>query len=261
MPAGLFVENLQMTYGKVRALTDVSFEVGPGTCLGLLGPNGAGKTSLLHCLVGLQRPTRGVVELLDMDGNQLPIGQEVGFAPDDLPMPDLLTGNEYLELVSGLRGLRGGRSTFLEIAGVLRLDDAMDRLVGNYSHGMRRKLSLVAAIMHHPHVLVLDEPLRGLDPESSALTKRIIQTYVASGRVVILSTHDLLVAEQVCDRILVLDKGCMLGVGTVSELCSSAGRDTLEEAFLALTGIEKAAEHLAESLATALGRFQDDADT
>lgn len=249
----LTVSGLTKSYGSVRALEGVSFDAPPGACVGILGPNGAGKSTLLHCLAGLLESDTGVITLTEGQ-RSVPIRDGLGFAPDDLPMPDLLSGKEYLRMMTALRGLRLTDDDHLAMFATFRLEKAINRLLGDYSHGMRRKLSLLGAVAHHPGVLVLDEPLRGLDPESSAVIKRVVRTWRESGRCVVLSTHDLLVAQQLCDRILILAEGQAVSFGTTQELCQLAGRATLEEAFLVLTGLESHVEDLAEEMLSLIER-------
>jgi len=247
----LRIEGLCKSYGPVVAVADVSFSVDGGTCFGLLGPNGAGKSTVLHTLGGLTSPDKGdfvLDDCSDESGSQITLRHTLGFAPDDLPMPDLLSGIEYLELLAGLRHMRINSDELTTLAETVRLGDALQRLVGDYSHGMRRKLSLLGAMMHSPEVLVLDEPMRGLDPETNAIVKNVIRHYTGQGKIVILSTHDMLVASQMCDRILIMDRGRAVAAGSTDEICRQAGRETLEEAFLALTGIEQDVAEMSDSL-------------
>jgi len=233
------VTSLTKAYRDVAALRDVSFAVSSGATVGVLGPNGAGKSTLLHCLTGLVVPDAGTITIAGAPSGEADLHSWVGFAPDDLPMPDLLTGWELLDLVASLRAVQVDAGQLRSYARAFRLDGSLNRLVGDYSHGMRRKLSLLAAMMHSPQVLVLDEPLRGLDPESGAIVKQIIASYRASGRAVILSTHDMLLAEQLCDDVLVLHHGRSLAFGTVAAIGERTDTADLERAFLALTGLER----------------------
>jgi ABC-2 type transport system ATP-binding protein len=240
----LDVVDVTRDYGRSRVLDRVAFHARGGVMTGLLGPNGAGKSTLLHIVTGLLAPTSGTVRV---DGS--PVGSaeargRLGFCSDDLPQPELLTGREYLDLVQGIRGLRVGDDTLHLLCTGMRLDGAIDRLIASYSHGMKRKLQLVAAVLHRPRVLVLDEPFRGLDPESSAIMKRLLRSYAADGAAVIVSTHDLLVAEQLCDDVVVLREGRVVLAGAVDELRGRGDR-SLEDRFLAATGLDAASEESA----------------
>ncbi len=239
-------------YGTRYVVQDVSIDVEHGRITGLLGPNGAGKSTILHCLTGVVTPDDGAVLL----GGELLTPQlrrtRLGFCPDDLPMPDLLTAREYLQLLTGVRQVRVRASALDEMLAGLGLLEASGSLVSTYSHGMKRKLQLVAALLHRPDVLVLDEPFRGLDPESSAILKDLLVRYAAADRAVLISTHDLLVAEQMCDQVAVLAAGRLVAVAAPSELTQAQG-DTLEDAFLALTGLRERAHASAEKFFSGLG--------
>jgi ABC-2 type transport system ATP-binding protein len=240
----LDVADITRDYGRHRVLDAVTFRARGGALTGLLGPNGAGKSTLLHIVTGLLAPTSGTVLVDGAPNGTVAARRSLGFCPDDLPQPELLTGREYLDLVQGIRGLRVGDDVLHLLCTGMRLDGAIDRLIASYSHGMKRKLQLVAAVLHRPRVLVLDEPFRGLDPESSAIMKRLLRSYAAGGAAVIVSTHDLLVAEQLCDDVVVLRDGRVVLAGAVDEL-RGAGDRTLEERFLTATGLDTASEESA----------------
>lgn len=249
----LLAHGLTKSYGRVPGITEVDLELHRGTITGLLGPNGAGKSTLLHCLTGLQTSDTGTVMV-----DQIPVSQpgaraRIGFAPDDLAMAELLTGWEFLDLVDSLARRPSSRSQWLAQARALRLDGALDRLILGYSHGMRRKLSLLAAISHHPDVLICDEPLRGLDPETTVLLKKVITALAAGGAAVLISTHDLLVAAQLCDQVVVLADGTVVASGPVGKVVGDSGEADLELAFLRLTGLQGTAELDAAALLAALG--------
>lgn len=228
----LRADAISKRYGSRTVLSDVSFEARAGEVTGLLGPNGAGKSTLLHVLIGVARPTSGTSSRT---------GAEPGFCPDDLPLPELLTAREYLGLVQGVRRVRIPDPAIELMASGLRLGGHLDALVGTYSHGMKRKLQLIAALLHSPHVLILDEPFRGLDPESGAIMRALITGYAGAGNTVLFSTHDLLLAQRLCHRVVVLGDGRVTAAGTVDEVIGEHA--DLESSFLAHTGLgELAAE-------------------
>jgi len=219
----------------------VSFALEEGAVTGLIGANGAGKSTLLHILVGLLEPTSGNVLIDETGPGTRRLEDRIGFCPDDLPQVELLTGREYLALTAGLRRLPHRPDAEKELLAGMRLDHAADRLVAGYSHGMKRKLQLVAALLHLPEVLILDEPFRGLDPESSAIMKGLLTSYAERGNTVLISTHDLLVAEQMCSRVLVIGNGTVLADTSVDALREHRTGATLEAAFLRLTGLDETA--------------------
>lgn len=229
-------------YRSVTAVLDVSFELEKGRVYGLLGPNGSGKTTCLHLMTGL----------IDADEGELVVGGipiedsesrlHFGFAPDDLPLPGALTGREYLALHDSLRGRDDGERAF-DLLLAFDLLDAVDRQIEEYSHGMRRKIQIVAATMHVPELLILDEPFRGLDPDSVAVLRHTIKSLATTGRTVLIATHDMTRAHTDCDQVMILDRGSIVGDGTPDELVANygSGRD-LETAFFALTGRAESAE-------------------
>lgn len=227
-------DGITMRYGSRRVLESVSFEASAGEVTGLLGPNGAGKSTLLHILVGLAPPTAGTC-----DG----AGVGCGFCPDDLPMPDLLTAREYLLMVQAVRRVRIPGPAVELMASGLRLAEQYDALIGTFSHGMKRKLQLIAALLHTPDVLVLDEPFRGLDPESGAIMRALITGFAAAGNTVLFSTHDLLLAQRLCQRLVVLGDGRVTAAGSVEEVVGDHG--DLEASFLAHTGLAELADEAA----------------
>ena len=223
-------------YKSVTAISDVSFELKKGLVYGLLGPNGSGKTTCLHLMTGLIRADGGNLVVGGIPIDDSDSRRQFGFAPDDLALPGALTGREYLALHDGLRGRNDEERAF----GLLVAFDiygAVDRQIEEYSHGMRRKIQIVAATMHFPALLILDEPLRGLDPESVAVLRHAIKSLAATGRTVLIATHDIARAQTDCDQVMILDKGSIVAEGAPQELVAEygAGLD-LEAAFFALTG-------------------------
>jgi len=239
----LEVEGVSKTFGSLEALSSVSFAVPAGQIVGLLGPNGAGKSTTMKAILGLVRPDGGVIRLFGREVGEDPIGtkRQVGYVPESPALYEFLTGAEYLDFVADMYGLdpatRGERIrqflTGFELAG------HEDSLISGYSQGMKQKVALIAALAHRPKLLILDEPLNGLDPRSARVTKDLLKSLAAhEGVAVLFSTHVLEIAQAICDRLVILNRGRVLATGTVGALrdrAGLAGRD-LEEVFLALTG-------------------------
>ncbi|MGB8213228.1 MAG: ABC transporter ATP-binding protein [Anaerolineales bacterium] len=235
-------------YGDKVAVNNVSFNVQAGEVFGFLGPNGAGKTTTIKIIVGLLRPTSGTVRVAGYDVQAQPLQAKAasGYVPDTPNLYAKLTGRELLRFVGELYSLERPRvaQRTEELLRVLDLADVADNTIDSYSHGMQQKASLAAALMHDPKVLVLDEPTVGLDPKSARLIKDILRQMANRGAAVFLSTHILEIAERMCDRIGIIDKGELVAVGSMSELRSlgKAGEVSLEDIFLGLTGGAEEAE-------------------
>ncbi len=234
--AVISVADLRKSYGKLRAVDGVSFEVRGGEAYGLLGPNGSGKSTTLHALVGIVRPTGGAATISGFDSPSLEAKRLIGFVPDDLGMPETLTGKEFLDFVRSLYGVRD-RSRSEILARVLGLEGALGRLIEEYSHGMKKKLRVVAALVHEPEALVLDEPFGGLDPEAVINLKRLIRAEKEKGTAVFVATHDLLAAQDYCDRIGILSDGVLVAEGTTDQLFERFDSGSLEEVFLKASGL------------------------
>ena len=231
---------LSKRYGELLALDRLDLEVPPGVLFGFLGPNGAGKTTTIKLLTGLLRPTEGDAFLGSHSITREPLAAKAlfGYLADTPFLYDKLTGREFLEFVGALYGVAGDRlrERNRQLLALLDLEESADVLLEGYSHGMRQKIGVAAALLHDPPVLILDEPLNGLDPPSARRVKDLLRGLVTRGRTVFLSTHVLEVAERLCDRVAILDRGRLLAVGSPSELLRSApGSATLEEFFLRLT--------------------------
>lgn len=248
----LQIRDVSRRYGTRTVLSAVSADIGGGAVTGLLGPNGSGKSTLLHILVGLLTPTTGTVAVVDELGaaSAAETRRRMGFCPDDLPQPDLLTAREYLDLVQGVRGIRVDEAAIHFMSAGLRLDEHLDSLVGTYSHGMKRKLQLIAALLHRPSVLILDEPFRGLDPESGAIVRTLITRYAEAGSAVLFSTHDIALAQRLCRDVIVLHDGLVRADGSVSEVIGDHA--DLEASFLAQTGLDAVAQQAADDFFTGL---------
>lgn len=243
----LEIDHLTKKYGTKLAVDDVNFNVAGGEIFGFLGPNGAGKTTTLKVIVGLLQPTAGTVRVNGFDIQKQPLDAKAssGFVPDEPNLYAKLTGRELLRFVGDLFGIDPIQSN-RRIDDLLRLFDltaAGDDTTDSYSHGMRQKTSVAAALMHDPKVLVLDEPTVGLDPKSARLIKDILRQLAERGAAIILSTHILEIAENMCDRIGIINQGKLVAVGTMEELRAlGEGEESLEDIFLSLTGGTEYAE-------------------
>jgi ABC-2 type transport system ATP-binding protein len=250
MPEFALIEtrNLVKRYGDKLAVDNVSLQVQGGEVFGFLGPNGAGKTTTIKMIVGLLQPTSGTIHVAGVDVQAQPLLAKAscGYVPDTPNLYAKLTGRELLRFVGDLYDLdrRQVAQRTDELLRVLDLTNAADDTVDSYSHGMQQKASLASALMHDPKVLVLDEPTVGLDPKSARLIKDILRQMADRGAAVFLSTHILEIAERMCDRIGIINKGQLVAVGTMTELRSlgKAGEVSLEDIFLALTGGAEEAE-------------------
>ncbi len=249
MASSWAIETRQLTrdFGPVRAVDHLDLQVAHGEIFGFLGPNGAGKTTTIRMLTRLLRPTSGVVRVAgyDMASDSLAARRRIAYLPDTPYLYTKLTGREFIHFVAGLYEVPPEvvRRRLAEILPLFELGDRADDLIEGYSHGMRQKTLLAAALVHDPEVLILDEPTVGLDPRSARLLRDILRQLVARGAAVFLSTHILEVAERLCDRIGIIDAGRLIALGTVEELHQQAHREgTLEDIFLALTGGPSVAE-------------------
>ncbi len=236
------LEDLTKRYGKFTAVNGISLEIPKGTLYGLLGPNGAGKTTTMRMIAGILRPTSGRVTVAGFDVVRQPMQAKarLGFIPDRPFVYDKLTGAEFLRFVAGLYD-QGGADVEKRIDELLELFELTpwkNELTESYSHGMRQKLIISSALVHRPEVIVVDEPMVGLDPKSSRLLKELFRHFVDRGGTVLMSTHTLEVAEVMCDRIGIVFGGQVVAAGTMAEIRvqTESGDASLEELFLKLTG-------------------------
>lgn len=241
-PLPLRIDGLTVQYGERRAVTNLSLRVRPGEIYGLLGSNGAGKSSTIKSIVGLVRPLAGQIRVFGSDvvGEALRTKEEIGYVPETSMLYDSLTPREFLEFVAGVRRIDASTATARAraYAGAFRLDAEFEEPIVSLSNGTRQKVLLIAALLHAPRLLVLDEPLNGLDPRSVRIVKDLLRKYVTeSGRGVLFSTHTMEVAQELCHRVGILDAGVLQGEGTVPELRGRIARGdaSLEEIFLRLT--------------------------
>jgi len=240
--------NLIKRYGDKVAVNDVSFDVYQGEVFGFLGPNGAGKTTTIKVIVGLLQPTSGTVKVAgyDIQTQSMLAKASSGYVPDTPNLYAKLTGRELLRFVGDLYNMDRAQVTrrIDELLRMFDLTSAAEDTVDSYSHGMQQKASLAAALMHDPKVLILDEPTVGLDPKSARLIKDILRQLADRGAAVMLSTHILEIAERMCDRIGIINKGQLIAVGTMDKLrtLDKTGQASLEDIFLSLTGGAEEAE-------------------
>ena len=233
------VRNLVKRYGRVLAVNDVSFTAHPGEVLALLGPNGAGKSTSIKAITGLLRPTSGEVKLAGFDVVKQGVAAkaQLGYVPDRPYLYLKLTGRELLRFLSKVRGVEQAEAKAQRWLEFFGLQDFGNELIETYSHGMRQKLTFIAALLHEPPVLVIDEPMVGLDPRASKQVRELMKNYAAEGRTVLLTTHSMEVAEEVASRVLLVSKGQVAAEGTLDELRAQLGNEQagLEAIFLRLT--------------------------
>src|SRR5271155_1450140 len=241
-PLPLRVDDLSAAYGERTAVEHLSLEVRPGEIYGLLGSNGAGKSSTIKSIVGLLRPEAGTIRVFgrDVRTESLATRANIGYVPETSMLYEALTPHEFLEFVAGVRRLdpaaTAARARNLVIA--FRLTDEFEEPIATLSNGTRQKVLLVAALLHQPPLLVLDEPLNHLDPRTLRLMKDLLVQYVRTGtRGVLFSTHAMEIAEQLCHRVGILDHGVLRGEGSLASLRErgAEGDASLEQIFLHLT--------------------------
>ncbi|MBR3305710.1 MAG: ABC transporter ATP-binding protein [Lachnospiraceae bacterium] len=244
-------KNLTMIYGKdVKAVDDLSFSIGKGEIVGFAGPNGAGKTTVIKMLTGILKPTSGSASVNGFDILKEPLEAKRSFAyvSDDPDVLLQLSGMQYINFIADLYDVsdEDRQARVPDLAERFGMTDALDTPMREYSHGMRQKLMIIAALTHNPPAWILDEPMTGLDPSAAFELKQMMREHAAKGNCVLFSTHVLEVAEKLCDHILIMNHGCSLYQGTVEELSAQNPGKDLEEIFLELinytprTGGEKA---------------------
>ena len=253
------VRGLTKRYGKFTAVDSIDLDVPRGEIFGFLGPNGAGKTTTIRMIAGVLRPSEGTIRLGGDDLQERPerAKSRVGYIPDRPFLYEKLTGAEFLRFVTGLWGRDGqaAEERADRLLELFQLSEWKNELIESYSHGMRQKLLISSALIHQPELIVVDEPMVGLDPRSARLLKDLLRTYVESGGTVFLSSHTLEVVEALCDRIGIISGGNVIALGTMDDLRAQAhaGEAHLEEIFLKVTGGEAMADVVA-SLRDTLGR-------
>jgi ABC-2 type transport system ATP-binding protein len=241
MALAIETRSLRRLFGETAAVDGINLAVPAGSFYGFLGPNGAGKSTTIKCLTGLLRPSSGEMRILDIDPVRDPVAvkRRIGVVPEDLALFDRLTARETLTFVGQVHGIAQDELSrrIDELLDLMALSDAGDTLVADYSHGMRKKLSLAAALLPAPKVLFLDEPFEGIDAIASRQVKDLLHSFVARGGTVFLTSHILEIVERLCDHIGVIAQGKLVAQGTLAELkAGRAAGGTLEELFLGLVG-------------------------
>jgi ABC-2 type transport system ATP-binding protein len=233
-------ENLSRSYGAKAALVGLTLTVEPGEILGFLGPNGAGKSTTVKILTGMIRPDAGraLVGGFDVVEQPMEVKKIIGYVPEMAALYDGLTGGEYLELIACLYHLDSKtaatwRRELLELFGLLGNEN--DRM-SEYSKGMRQKVAIIAAMMHRPEVLIMDEPLDGLDANAAMIVKEMLKQMAAQGKTVLFCSHILEVVDRMCSKIVIINKGQLVTSGTSEEIKRTTGESTLDAAFGKLTG-------------------------
>ena len=235
------IRNMTKKYGDFTAVDGLSLAVAPREIFGFLGPNGAGKTTTIRILAGLSQPTSGSAAVggFDLATDSLRAKAILGYVPDRPYLYEKLTGRELLQFVANLYGKewRDCEGRAMELLRYFDLDDWVDARIENLSHGMKQKLVIVSSLVHDPKVLIIDEPMVGLDALAQRQVRRLFRTLADEGRTVLLTTHTLSVAEAVCDRIAIIHRGKIVAMGPTAELKEAAGRpgSPLEDVFLELT--------------------------
>lgn len=251
------IQGLSKRFGEQVAVDRLTMEVPPGRILGLLGPNGAGKTTTLKMLTGMLKPDAGTAWICGVDVVAQPVEAKrmLGFVPDSGAVYEALTGLEFLLMIAALYGIgeAEARERIRHFLDFFELDEVTlhSKLLGAYSKGMRRKVVITAALLHHPRVVLLDEPLDGLDANAAVGFKALLETLAREGKTIVYSSHILDVVERVCHQVAIMVQGRLMVQGTPEELLQQHGAETLEALFTrltGLTGLEARAETFARTM-------------
>ena len=235
----LTIQHLTKRYGEKKAVDDLSLHIAPGEIYGFIGHNGAGKTTTLKSVVGILQFDEGEITI---DGHSvradpLTCKRELAYIPDNPDLYDFMTGIKYLNFVADIFGVGAAerQERIRRYAGAFELTDDLAQPIAAYSHGMKQKLAIIAAWLHQPKLIIMDEPFVGLDPKASHLLKGMMREVCDQGGAIFFSTHVLEVAEKLCDKVAIIKGGKLIRSGTMEEV---KGDDSLEEVFLELEGEE-----------------------
>lgn len=238
------LSGIRKTYGDIVAVEHLDLEVSRGEILGLLGHNGSGKSTTIKMIMGLVKPTEGSINVLGIDVRSDPIGikKQIGYVPEAPRIYEFLTALEFLDLTGDLYGMSPDEKKLRikEFVEAFGLEGREGDIINSYSDGMKQKTAIISALMHRPKLLLLDEPLRGLDPKSARIMKDLLHELASQGVTVVISTHTLEIAQALCTRIVIMNRGRLLAMGTMDELRNIASMpgSGLEDIFLKLTGTE-----------------------
>jgi len=248
------VRDLKMYFGEVKAVNGVSFDVHQGEILGLLGPNGAGKTTTIKLLLGLLEPLEGEISIfgLNPEREEVLMKKKIGYVSEEALIFKSLTPKDLFNFIASIRRLDAKEATervteYLESLGAL---EYYEQMIATLSHGNKQKMQIVAALLHEPELLILDEPLAGLDAKSVRVVKELLDMHIEKGGAVLFSTHIMEVAEDLCDRIAIINKGKLVGLGTIDDLRNQAEKSgaSLEDVFLRLTEQDSSVEEIVKKL-------------
>lgn len=238
------INGLSKTYKGtgLKALDSLCLSVNDGEIFGFLGPNGAGKSTAIKCITGILSFTEGSVKVGGVSLKDDPVAakRQIGFVPDEHLLYEGLTGRQYIDFIADIFGVDKARRRELteKYAAEFGLKERLDDVISDYSHGMKQKVAVIAALVHEPNVFILDEPMLGLDPKSAYILKKTMREYADSGKTVFFSSHMLEVVEKICDRVAIIDKGKLVTVCDMQELKEKRSDLSLEQLFLTLTGGE-----------------------
>ena len=242
MEQAVVLESVSKSFGRIQAVHNLNLEIEGGMVYGLLGPNGSGKSTTMKMIMGLIKPDSGRICVygIDVQRDPMKVKKILGYVPETPCLYEFLTGLEYLDFIADIYELDAGvkKAQIEEFLEAFELEGRENEMISGYSHGMKQKIAIIAALLHKPKLLVLDEPLGGLDPKSARIVKNLIHKLADDGVTTIMSTHVLEIADAVCDRIAIIYRGEKLAEGTSAELREKAQmpKSTLEEVFLKLTG-------------------------
>ena len=248
------VRDLKKYFGEVKAVNGVSFDVHKGEIFGLLGPNGAGKTTTIKLLLGLLEPLEGEISIfgLNPEREEVLMKKKVGYVSEEALIFKSLTPKDLFNFIASIRRLDSKEATervseYLESLGAT---EHYEQMIATLSHGNKQKIQIIASLLHEPELLILDEPLAGLDAKSVRVVKELLDMHVEKGGAVLFSTHIMEVAEDLCDRIAIINKGKLVGLGTIEELRNQADKAgaSLEDVFLRLTEQDSSVEEIVNKL-------------
>jgi len=248
------VRELKKYFGQVKAVNGISFDVQKGEVFGLLGPNGAGKTTTIKLLLGLLEPNGGEMEVfgLNPERDEIQIKKRVGYVSEEPLIFKSLTPKNLFNFVASIRGLDELETTdkAREYLESLEATEYYEQLIATLSHGNKQKIQIITAILHEPDLLILDEPLAGLDAKSVKVVKEILDLHTKQGGAVLFSTHIMEIAQDLCDRIGIINKGKMVGMGTIEELRQQSNKAgaSLEDVFLRLTEQDTSVDEIVKKL-------------